>query len=507
MAGHPLTFGHFVLDPGRRVLLRDGEPLSVGHRGVALLERLLRRPGEVLTKAELMDAAWPGMAVEESNLSVQMAQLRKALGQPPGGGDWIVTVPRVGYRFTARAGAAAAPPAPEGPALVVLPFVSLSCAGTSEIFADGLTEDIITTLSKLPGITVIARQSSFAYKGRPVDVAATARDLGVRYVLQGSVRASGERIRVAVQLTDAASGAHVWAERFDHELGDIFAIQDEISLRLATEMQVQLTVGLQARLRYATTSNVEAWTYWAQGQAAAWPHGGLGKEPMAVARGCWEKALALDPASAPLNAMLAFVHAQDARLGWWDDRETALTKAEGYLAAALELDPENADAHGFSALVRLTRGDHAEAVRLVRRSRRLAPGSADLALVAGFVLTSTGHAGEAAAEMERAMALNPHYPAIYLGFLGNAYRLSGRSAQAIGVLEEFAARSPRVGLRDLVIAYGRAGRCDDARRAATRLLAAQPGFTVRGWIERQFRSDTAELAADAAALRAAGLPD
>ena len=171
-----------------------------------------------------------------------------------------------------------------------------------EFFADGLVEDILTTLSKLSGLSVIARNSSFAYKGRAVDVRQVARELGVRYVLEGSVRKAGNRIRITAQLIDATTGVHIWADRFDRELDDIFAVQDEITLTLATEMQVRLTEGEQARLRYTTTTNVEAWNLWIQGLN----HDRRPKtsQTHVQARRCWEKALALDPGSAALNAML-----------------------------------------------------------------------------------------------------------------------------------------------------------------------------------------------------------
>src|ERR1700730_8061397 len=164
-----------------------------------------------------------------------------------------------------------------------------------DYFCDGFVEDIITTLSKRAGLRVIARNSSFVYKGRSIDVREAAKQLGVRYVLEGSVRKSGDRIRITAQLNDANDGTHLWAERYERAIDDIFAIQDEITLVLATEMQVKLTEGEQARLRYTTTNNVEAWTYWAQGLSSF--RQAVTKQNNASALLCWEKALALDPAS------------------------------------------------------------------------------------------------------------------------------------------------------------------------------------------------------------------
>ena len=249
-----------------------------------------------------------------------------------------------------HATSAARPPlaSRDRPSIAVLPFQNLSGDSEQDYFCDGLVDDILTSLSKLAELRVIARNSSFSYKGRSVDVRDAARQLGVRYILEGSVRKSGNRIRISAQLIDARDGTHLWAERYDRAIDDIFAIQDEITLVLATEMQVKLTEGEQARLRYTTTTNVEAWTCWAQGLSHF--RQSMSKEKMHAARLCWEKALALDPTSAALNGMLSSAHWLDARFGWWDDRETALAKARIYAHRALELDPENADAFTASSI-------------------------------------------------------------------------------------------------------------------------------------------------------------
>jgi len=401
---------------------------------------------------------------------------------------------------------AAAPTLPlsDKPSLAVLPFQNMSGDSEQDYFCDGLVEDIITTLSKLAGLQVIARNSSFVYKGRSVDVREAAKQLGVRYVLEGSVRKSGNRIRVTAQLIDANDGAHLWAERYDRAVDDIFAIQDEITLVLATEMQVKLTEGDQARLRYTTTKNVEAWTYWVQGLSHF--RQPVTKEKFGPARACWEKALALDPASAALNAMLGFMHYADARFHWWDDREIALDKARAYADRALELDPDNADAYTTSSLVLLLRGRYDEAVVDARKAVRLAPGSADAATFACFVLASSGYPEEAVGQIEKAMALSPNYPANYLGHLGNAYRLAGRIEEAIAAFKAYDARSSGFGLTDLVIAYQQNGQPDEAKQTAKRLLGARRDFTIDSWLNTQFRRDAAQLEADAAALRAAKLP-
>ena len=399
---------------------------------------------------------------------------------------------------------AAAPlPSPEQPSIAVLPFQNMSGDLEQDHFCDGLVEDIITTLSKLAGLRVIARNSSFVYKGRSVDVREAAKQLGVRHILVGSVRKSGNRIRASVQLIDAKDGAHVWAERYDRSIEDIFAIQDEITLILATEMQVRLTEGEQARLRYTTTSNVEAWTYWVQG--LSYHHQAIAKENQSSARLCWEKALALDPTSAALNAMLGFIHGLDARFGWWDDREAAIVKARSYADRALELDPNNADGHIALGVLCLLKERYDEAVSHTRKAVQLAPGSADIANLAGFILALSGCPEEALVLAQKSIALSPNHPTLYLGVLGNAYRLSGQIEEAIAAFEAYNARSPGFGLADLVIAYHENGQSEKSKDAARRLLSARRDFTIAAWLKTQVRRDKARLEADVAALRTAGL--
>jgi adenylate cyclase len=260
---------------------------------------------------------------------------------------------------------------------------------------------------------------------------------GVRHVVEGSVRRSGSRIRISVQLIDGRSGSPVWAERYDRTLADIFAVQDEITLVLATELQVKLTEGEQARLQYTTTSNVEAWTQWVKG--LSYYRQAVTKDNCGRALPHWQKALALDPGSAALNGMVGLLHYVDARFGWWDDRETALRKARCYVD---ELDPESAVACTTSSLVLLLEGRFDEAVGHARKAVELAPGSADAASFASFALASAGLAAEAIAYGKRAMKLSPEHPGYYLGHLGHAFRLAGDFENAIACFRSYETRSP-----------------------------------------------------------------
>ena len=394
--------------------------------------------------------------------------------------------------------------ADEIPSIAVLPFANMSGDSEQDFFADGLVEDLITTLSKLADLRVIARNSSFVYKGQAVDIRQAAAQLGVRYVLEGSVRKGGNRIRITAQLIDAASGAHVWAERYDRSIEDIFAVQDEITLMLATEMQVKLTEGEQARLHYTTTSNVEAWTLWVQGLGHH--RKAVTKENAAAALACWQKAVALDPGSAGLNAMLGFLHYVDARFGWRDDRELALAKARDYARRAIDLDPDNPDANSTASFTALMDEHFEDAARHARRAAELAPGSADAATFACFVLAFAGYPQEGVEHGERSLTLSPHYSGYYLGHLGNAYRLAGRFEEAIACFKAYHARHKGFGLVDLVLVYQATGRADEARATAGDLMSIRRDFTIDGWAGTQFQADKARLAADIAALEAAGLP-
>jgi len=287
-------------------------------------------------------------------------------------------------------------------------------------------------------------------------------------------------------------------------MDDIFAVQDEITLVLATEMQVKLTEGEQARLHYKTTSNVEAWTHWVRGLETF--RLAITKENVGRTQSHWEQALALDPTSASLNAMLGFLHYVDARFGWRDDRQTAIGKARHYADRALELDPEHADANTTLSLAMLLEGCYEEAANCARKAVHLAPSSADAATLACFTLAFAGYAQEAVIQGERAMTLSPNYPGYYLGHLGNAYRLAGRPEDAVAAFKAYHARSPGFGLVDLVLVYQQLNRPEEAKKMAEQLMSLRRDFTIASWANTQFRADKAGLEADVAALCAAGLP-
>ena len=231
MNGEGLRFGRFWFDVAQRQLSREGVPVRLGSRALDILSALVSARGDVVTKEELMERVWPGQVVEENNLQVQVSTLRKALDDGRGGQSHLVTVPGRGYRLVGLVDAPAGDH--DRPSIAVLPFQNLSNDPAQEHFADGIVEDIITALGRLRWLLVIARNSSFTYKGRAVDVKQVGRELGVRYLLEGSVRWASKRMRISAQLVDATTGGHHWAERYDLEVDDIFVAQDAITRSVA----------------------------------------------------------------------------------------------------------------------------------------------------------------------------------------------------------------------------------------------------------------------------------
>jgi TolB-like protein/Tfp pilus assembly protein PilF len=467
-----IAFGPFVLDVDRGALAREGRPIALSSKGVRLLATLLGAPGQVISKADLMRAAWSDTAIEESNLSVQIAALRKQLGPSPDGREWIATIPRVGYRFVGTIAAHGdtngdATPRKEGeprPSVAVMPFANLSGDREQEYLADGITEDIITALTRFRWFFVIARNSSFAYKGKPVDVKQVARELGVRYLLEGSLRKSGQRVRISTQLVDATSGAHIGAERYDIELTELFAIQDEIAERVAGAIEPELlkTEGAQAAARH--TGNMTAWDLVRRG---TWHFHQVTRENHLKARELFREACKLDPELPEAHIWLARVSAGVVPYGWAET--PALELQEGMQAAlkAIYLDDRNPYSHYAFAIVSIFSGQLEQAIRAARKAIELSPSFALGHLGLGMALLFSGRASEAIAPLEHGIRLSPHDPQHFVWFnmLGLARLFTGRADGAL----EAAIRALQVRpdwwttLEVLTCCYAALDRWDEAR--------------------------------------------
>ena len=303
-------------------------------------------------------------------------------------------------------------PLPDKPSIAVLPFTNMSGDPEQEYFSDGITEDIITALSKIKKLFVVARNSTLTYKGQAVDVKRVGREQGVRYVLEGSVRRGGNRLRITAQLIDAATGNHLWAERYDRESSDVFALQDEITREVASALQVELTEGEQARLWASCTKNFDAWELVIQANNLIHRHH---REDTHEARRFLEQALRLDENYATAWELLGISHWTDAiNEGWSDSRETSLARALEAIDQALAIDPSNPDTLSSLSLIKLTSGNHNEALALSEKAVALAPSHANNMAVAGVISVYCGKPQEALKLVRKAMRLSPVYPIWYL---------------------------------------------------------------------------------------------
>ncbi|MGH7311020.1 MAG: adenylate/guanylate cyclase domain-containing protein, partial [Candidatus Rokuibacteriota bacterium] len=316
-------------------------------------------------------------------------------------------------------GGAASPPRlalPDRPSVAVLPFANLSQDPSQEYFSDGVTEDLITGLSKVSGLFVIARNSVFTYKGRAVRVGEVGRDLGVRYVLEGSVQRAGDRVRITAQLVDATTGYHVWADRYDREVRDIFAVQDDVTQHIVGALAVKLTEGERGRLGRVPTDNPEAYDVVLQGRGVLRR---TTREGNAEARRLFVRALDLDPEYARAHAGLGWAHLQSWQFFWSTDPES-LERARELAQRALRLDDTLADAHRLLAQIDLWKKEHDAAIAQAQRSLALAPSDADGYETLAEVLAWAGRAEESLRFIRQAIRLNPRYPFVYLWTLGHA---------------------------------------------------------------------------------------
>src|SRR5712672_997500 len=297
-----VNLGSFRFDLRQRELKRDGLPVQLGSRVRDILWVLASANGEVVSKDELMTRVWPGLVVEENNVQVHISALRKALDEGKDGQAYVVTVPGRGYRLVGTQSAPSTaicdvetrpgPVIPDKPSIAVLPFQNMSGDVEQEYFADGVVEEIITALSRFSGLFVIARNSSFTYKGRSVDIKQVGSELGVRYVLEGSVRRGGDRVRITGQLIDAATGTHLWADRFEGALKDLFELQDQITMSVVGAIAPRLEQAEIGRAKRKPTQSLDAYDFYMRGLEHYYQDN---HESIAQAMRLFSRAVQLDP--------------------------------------------------------------------------------------------------------------------------------------------------------------------------------------------------------------------
>ncbi|HEV7718952.1 MAG TPA: winged helix-turn-helix domain-containing tetratricopeptide repeat protein [Arsenicitalea sp.] len=504
MSDQRITCGTFAIDLVAKLATKNGEPLSVGHRGVALLATLFKRPGEVITKSELIDAAWGGAAVEESNLTVQVAALRKALGPSSARGEWIVTVPRVGYRFVM----APSSPGSEQASIAILPFVNLSSDPEQAFFADGLAEEIIVALGKLPGLLVIARNSSFAYRGSDVDVRKVGSDLDVRFVLSGSVRRGGNRLRMTAQLADAESGAHVRAETFDRELADVFAIQDEVTRRIVDALKLKLTPAQTARATGGGTNDIEALDLLMRGRVLLFgPTQNV--EVHKRATDLIRCAIERDPFYVDALGALAIAHNLDYFNRWTDDPDRSLKEAQRLAGRMVELAPDHVGGHSEVALTAYFARDFERFRREAAIAIALNPDGENASTLQGYLCLANEVPLEAIPHFERGMRLDPSLGStlLRLQLLGMAYFYGGRYETAGALFRERILMMPDTDWSRgyLASALGHLGKFEEARQVWDKLMAINPKYAMAERLNRSgVQLGQIEMVVDGA--RKAGLP-
>jgi adenylate cyclase len=363
-----------------------------------------------------------------------------------------------------------------------------------EYFSDGISEDIITDLSKIAGLLVIARNSSFTYKGRSVDVRAVGRELGVRSVLEGSIRRAGQRVRIAAQLIDAETGGHLWADRYDRDLTDIFEVQDDVTRRIVDALKVTLSPAEQARLAESEPSNIDAYDSFLRGRELM-----LGKEKnRATFEGAitfLKKALTLDQNYSQAHACLAFAHIFDYQNRWSDDPDNSLQLAKQYAQQAIEKDANEPLAHCVAGLAALFARDVDHAKSEADLALRLNPNSAIAHNLLGNICISSGRPLEAIPAIEQAMRLDPAFTHQSLHFLGTAHLFAGKYETAAALLRQRIVLVPETDFSRVALAsaLGHLGQLDEARRTWAELKEINPRYSFSEYISRRpLRPEDAE---------------
>jgi adenylate cyclase len=395
-------------------------------------------------------------------------------------------------------------PLPDKPSIAVLPFANLSGDPEQEYFSDGLTDEIIATLSRVPKLFVIARNSTFTYKGKPVKVQQVSEELGVRYVLEGSVRKSGDKIRITVQLIDALNGHHLWARQYDRNLDDIFAVQDEITIKIITAMQVKLTEGEQARVAAKGTNNLEAYLKSLEANELV---GLLNPESNALGKQLAEEAVALDPEYSWAYYVLGRSHMIDVWVKASKSPKESMGKAMGLMKKAIALDDTNADAHGTLGFLYSMTGQHDKALAQAEKAVALNPNSSWAQFMVGKALSFAGRWEESIPEYKRSIRLNPIPPNNHFWSLGLSYAYLGQYEEAITWCEKAVRQEPDDLLARIMmtVVYSLSGRDDQARTEAAEILRIQPKFTLKGFEKKLTYKKKADSEKFLSALRKAGL--
>jgi len=517
----PILIGKWTFYPDILQLECGDKNIKLEPRTASLLLHLTQNAGNPVSRNGLMEKTWPGMVVGDEALTSAITKLRKAFGDDTHHPEVIETIPKVGYRLIAgvkfltvenaisdtnsslknrkitiisatislailvslffwfqRPELDGQPisPLPNKPSIAVLPFINLSGDSEQEYFSEGISEDIITDLSKLKSITVIARNSSFSYKGTSTKVQDIGINLGVKYLVEGSVRKAGNQIRITVQLVDTSNGHHLWAERFDRELTNIFTMQDEITGKIVSALSIQLTGDEQQQLAHSATSSFEAYDLFLQGQRFRT----LSEEDLAQAAEIYRKVISLDPDFARAYGALSVVLNRQVTIGVSEAPAEMKERALDLARKAVSINPNSPQVLWALGYIYMYRGQFEEAVEALERAISLSPSYADGYALLGLIENNLGHGEDAIRLIEKGMKVNPHYSWDYLYNLGRARYALGHYQQASENLQEALERNetgshPRL---FLIASYVQLGQQDDAEWEAVQLDVSHPEVTL-----------------------------
>jgi TolB-like protein/Tfp pilus assembly protein PilF len=488
-------FADHVLDIARRELRRGAEPIALEPQVFDLLVYLVQNRERVVSKDDLIASVWGGRAVSDSTLTSRINAARKAIGDNGKSQKLIRTIARKGLRFvgdvqtqpngtelaTPENSGQVSLPLPDRPAIAVLPFINMSDDSEQEYFSDGISEDIITALSKLRWFFVIGRNSSFIYKGKSVPLKQIAEELGVRYVVDGSIRKAGDHVRITAQLNDAVTGSHLWAERYDRDIADVFAVQDEITEAIVAAIEPQIYAAENFRAQRKQPDSMDAWDLVMRALSYFWR---VTRQDNVVAQALLEKAISIDPNYGQALGVLATSHTFGAHMGWVDIAAVAPI-AERAALAALRADSEDPWAHHALGYVHLFARRFDDSLAEFELALRLNPNSSLAQGYYGVTLAYCGRWEEGALAAARALRLSPRDPfsatyygvASYCNFVGRNYDEAMRlSREAIRQRADFVG-----GHRVLTAAAAMAGHIDIAKKALQELRRAQPNISL-AWI-------------------------
>jgi TolB-like protein/Tfp pilus assembly protein PilF len=495
-------FADHVLDTDRRELHRGSEAISVEPQVLDLLICLVQNRNRVVTKDDLIASVWRGRIVSEATLTSRIYAARKAVGDSGQGQRLIRTISRKGLRFIGdvrtqsdcdnsvaaadlpsaqnRQPAHAALPLPERPAIAVLPFDNMCDDPAQEFFSDGISEDIITALSKLRWFFVIARNSSFIYKGKAVHIKQVAEELGVSYVLEGSVRKLGDRVRITAQLNDVTTGGHIWAERYDRDLADVFDVQDEITEAIVAAVEPQIYAAENFRARRKPPESLDAWDLVMRALSHFWR---VTPQDNIAAQELLERAIAIDPNYGQALGLLATSVTFGVHMGWSD--KTVAPIAERAALAAIRADSEDPWAHHALGCAHLFARRLDDAIAEFETAVRLNPNFSLAHCYYGIALADNGRWQEAEEAVRRALRFSPRDPlsAIYFGAAAFAQYIGRNYEKAMQLAREsIRLRGDFVGARRLLTAAaGMSGQTEVAAAALAELRRAQPDVSL-AWI-------------------------